>query len=146
MNGSTSLLSRCSIGWEQASTGMAHPQCFTRTSVPPWQRNPTWSQLDDADRKALENDDGPLWHKLLEALCPQIVVLSVAKDRLKHIAFTPRNDWTTVHTFLQKADDTPRARPYEIRARWYDVSQQQSLFVFGSAAQTPFGLLADRQK
>ena len=34
----------------------------------------------------------------------------------------------------------------KVRARWYEVGGEQSLFVFGAAAQKPFGLLADTQK
>ena len=108
--------------------------------------NPTWSRLDKADRAALEADGGPLWHMLLEELRPQIVALSVAKIHLKRIEFPPMTDWNVIRAFERAAGGDIRSRPYEICARWYDVGGERSLFVFGAAAQKPFGLLADSQK
>lgn len=108
--------------------------------------NPTWSRLDEADRAALESDGGPLWHMLLEELKPQIVALSVAKAHLERVRFTPLTDWATVHAFRRKADGEPLSQPYEIRGRWYQVGVEESLFIFGRAAQKPFGLLANSRK
>ena len=108
--------------------------------------DPTWSQLDMAHRATLEADGGPLWHVLLEELRPQIVAISVAKAHLERIVFPAISDWEIVHTFTKKANGTPRSRPYEIRARWYDVGGERSLFGFGSAGITPFQLLTDCQK
>ncbi len=110
--------------------------------------DPTWSRLGQADHAALEADGGPLWHKLIEELgrVSQIVAISVANAHLKRIKFVPQTDWRIIHAFGRKADGTPRSWPYEIRMRWYDVGGKRSLFVFGAAAQKPFGLLADCQK
>ena len=108
--------------------------------------DPTWSRLDEADCAALEADGSRLWRMLLEELRPQIVAISVAKAHLKRIEFVPRTDWKTIHAFERKADGSLRSRPYEIRARWYDIDGERSLFAFGSAAQTPFGTLAAGQK
>ena len=108
--------------------------------------NPTWSRLDEADRTALESDGGPLWHMLLEELQPQIVALSVAKAHLKRIKFTPVSNWEVIHTFKRKANGDPRSRPYKVCARWYDIGRERSLFIFGAAATTPFGLLSNSQK
>ena len=108
--------------------------------------DPTWSQLDKDNCTALEADGGPLWHMLLENLRPQIVAMSVAKDHLKRIRFAPGTGWKIIHAFDRKADATPRSRPYEVRARRYKVGGEQSLFVFGQAAQTPSGSLSNKQK
>ena len=108
--------------------------------------NPTWSGLGEAVRSGLAADGGPLWHMLLEALRPQIVALSVAKAHLKRIEFPPITDWEVIHAFGRTASGELRSRPYEIRARWYDVGGERSLFVFGAAAQKPFGTLAAAQK
>ena len=108
--------------------------------------SPTWSKLGQADRAALEANGGPLWHALLKALRPQVVALSVARDHLSRIEFAPTTEWETIHVFKKKDSGAPRSQPYEIRARWYEVDGERSLFVFGPAAQTPFGLLSDIQK
>lgn len=109
--------------------------------------DPTWSRLGKADRAALEDDGGPLWHLLLKTLKPQIVVLSVAKHHLGRIEFeSPDDEWRVIHTFDRTGSGAPRTRPYEVRARWHDVGGDPSLFVFGSAAQTPFGLVGSRHK
>lgn len=108
--------------------------------------DPTWSRLDRADRAALEADGGRLWHMLLEELRPQIVAISVAKAHLRRVEFEPRTDWKLIHAFECKADGTPRSQPYRICGRWYDLGGERSLFVFGAAAQRPFGTLAASQK
>ena len=108
--------------------------------------NPTWTGLRQADRAALEADGGPLWHNLLEALRPQVVFLSVAKRHLGRICFAPTSDWKTVHVFERTDSGTPRKRPYDLMARWYEIGGERALFVFGQAAQRPFGLLSDTQK
>lgn len=108
--------------------------------------DPTWSQLDRIDRAALESDGGPLWHMLLEELRPQIVVLSVARSHLERISFTPGADWEIIHAFTRTGDGSLRSRPYEVCRRWYQVAGAWTLFVFGAAAQKPFGLLPDSQR
>ena len=108
--------------------------------------NPTWSRLAEADRAALESDGGPLWHKLLQELKPQVIALSVAKAHLKRIKFAPLTNWEVIHAFKRKANDDFRPQPYEIHGRWYDVGGEPSLFIFGRAAQTPFGLLDNNRK
>ena len=108
--------------------------------------NPTWSRLGETVRSDLAADGGPLWHRLLEALRPHIVALSVAKAHLKRIRFASITNWDVVHAFGWTASGELRSRPYEICARWYDVGGERSLFVFGAAAQKPFGTLAAGQK
>ena len=108
--------------------------------------DPTWSKLDIANRKILESDGGPLWHRLLETLQPQIVALSVARKHLERIKFAPMTAWRVIRVFKRTGDGKPRARPYEFRGRWYKVTGEPTLFVFGEAAQRPFGSLHATQK
>lgn len=109
--------------------------------------DPTWSHLGQADRSTLEADGGPLWHMLVKALKPHLVFLSVAKSHLGRIEFEPLdNQWNVLLTFDWTGSGDPRSRPYEIQGRWYDVGGEPSLFVFGTPAQTPFGLVSNLQK
>ena len=55
-------------------------------------------------------------------------------------------EWQTIHAFTRTSRGRPRSRRYAVRARPYEVDGERSLFVFGPAAQTPFGLLSDNQK
>ena len=107
---------------------------------------PTWSRLDEDIRSVLAAEGSSLWHMLLEELRPQIVALSVAKAHLKRIQFTPMTNWGVIHAFGRTASGELRSRPYEICARWYDVGGERSLFIFGAAAQKPFGTLAADHK
>ena len=74
------------------------------------------------------------------------MVLSVAKAHLKRIRFASVTDWEVIHAFRRTASGQPRSRPCEICVRWYDIGGERSLFVFGAAAQKPFGTLAAAQK
>ena len=107
---------------------------------------PTWNDLDKTDQAALTDHGRPLWHKLLKELRPQIVALSVRKEYLDHIEFAPMTGWEVIHTFRRTSSGDFRCHPYEVCARWYEVGGERSLFVFGAAAQTPFGRLAGGQR
>ncbi len=61
--------------------------------------NPTWSRLSNSDRATLEVYGLPLWHSLLEALRPHVVVLSVARSHLDRIVFDALDRWKVMHTF-----------------------------------------------
>ena len=131
-----------------ASYYTGHSSTALHTDIcSPVATNPTWSRLGEVDQRALEADGVSLWHLLLRCLKPQVVVLSVAEQYLKYIQFEPLDEaWSTLHTLDRTANGAQRSRPYEVRKRWYDVDGAPSLFVFGRAAQTPFGLISAAQK
>ena len=108
--------------------------------------DPTWSRLSDADRHVLEADGGPLWHDLLRALQPQVVVLSVAKGHLSRIEFESLNEWHDFHVFGRKANGDPRNPPYVVRARNYLVGDTSSLFIFCPASRSPVAIGNDQKR
>lgn len=108
--------------------------------------DPTWSRLDVASTRILEADGGPLWHELLIALRPHVVVLSVARRHLGRVRFKPRTRASSIERFDSRADGSARRGPYEVCAWWCDVGDEPALFVFAPAAQQPLGLLATPQK
>ena len=108
--------------------------------------SPTWSRLSHADRRVLEDDGRPLWHELLVALRPNVVVLSVARKHLEHIAFEPLGTWEPIHSFYRKRDGTLRTSAYTAMGCWHLVGTEPALFVFCPASQTPLGSISDDQK
>ncbi|MCQ3812606.1 MAG: hypothetical protein KTV68_18875 [Acidimicrobiia bacterium] len=108
--------------------------------------DPTWSKLDEAERRLLEDDGGPLWHDLLRALQPQVVVISVARGHLSRIEFDPLNEWHDLHVFDRKTNGEPRKPPYVVRACNYMVGDTQSLFVFCPASRSPLAIGNDQKR
>lgn len=140
--------------WEPLLNGAAssyyegQPSTALHTDIcSPVATNPTWSRLAASARATLEADGGPLWHRLLAALRPHVVALSVARRHLSRIEFEAlTDDWEVIHRFERTSGGAPRKSPYEVSTRWYEVGGRRSLFVFGAAAQTPFGLLHKTQR
>ena len=131
----------------EASYYDGQPSTALHTDIcSPVATDPTWSRLDRDQWRALEQDGVPLWHDLLNILKPQVVAISVAEDHLKKIQFRALSDWVDVHVFERTKDDLPRVTPFKVQSRWHEVNGEPSLFVFGQAAEKPFGLLGDRQK
>ena len=108
--------------------------------------NPTWSRLGEGDRAILEADGGPLWHVLLEALEPHLVVLSVARRHLDRIRFNAPGGWRVIHAFERTSGGAPRSRPYEVSARWHRVGGGRSLFVFCPAGRTPLTISNEQKR
>ena len=105
----------------------------------------TWSRLNAAERNALEEDGVQIWHDLIESLNPHLVLISVAVAHLDKIKFTKLTEWKNLHAFINTASGRARKTPYEIKYASYLVANAETKFVFGQAAQTPFGLLGKAQ-
>ena len=133
----------------EASYYPGRPSTVLHTDIcSPVATDPTWSsrELDDADRQLLKGEGGPLWHDLLRALQPNVVVLSVACDHLSRIEFDSLNEWRDVLTFSQKVNGKPRKSPYMVRARTYMVGDTPSLFVFCPASRSPVPIGNDQKR
>ncbi|MCY4381522.1 MAG: hypothetical protein OXE44_00020 [Nitrospinae bacterium] len=108
--------------------------------------NPTWSGLGVAKRRSLQVRGGPLWHRLLEVLKPQIVLLSIARPHLSRIDYPALSDWRTVDEFKYK-NGKPRKPPYPVvDVRWYEIIGKRSLFVFSTANRKPLLQLTAEEK
>ena len=108
--------------------------------------NPTWNGLDRKTRMTLEADGVPLWHTLLKALQPHVVVLSIAKPHESRIKFKALSEREVVHVFDRTKTGALRKYPITVSARWYEIGGEPSLLVFAPAAQTPLGKLSNPQK
>ena len=109
--------------------------------------NPTWSKLGESEREVLLSKGAVIWHKLLTILKPHVVLQSIARKYLSKIRFAPLEDnWQTLHVFEFTKSGARRSRSLNVEFRWYKIMGHPSLFVFGPASQTPFGLLSNQQK
>lgn len=109
----------------------------------PLATDPTWSRLDRQEQAALEPEGSKLWHDLVEALEPDVVLISVKRERLSTITFPRAGPSTVIHT----VDGPTRTRPYRVEAFRHELAAGKTpLFVFGQASQTPFGSISGAQK
>ena len=111
----------------------------------PLATDPTWSRLATHEQATLQPAGQRLWHDLVEALQPDVVLISVSRHRLNLLAFPTVEPAIVMHT----VDGPGRARPYPVEQfRCRLASGKVPLFVFGQAAQTPFGTIsaADKQR
>ena len=102
--------------------------------------DPTWSKLDPECHNQLAASGINIWHRLLEIIQPDIILISVAEKLLNHIRFKLLEDWWTIHTIQRK-------NPYSVRSRKIQISSHKSAYlVFGRAAQKPFGHISNNDK
>jgi hypothetical protein len=106
----------------------------------PLATDPTWSRLD-GQRDQLAVDGMALWHRLVDHLAPDVIVISVAGHYRDQIAFADRLSWQPL-VAIQRED--PAKRPYQAvmqRATLPGCKGTETLLVFGPAAQQPFATL-----
>lgn len=53
----------------------------------PLATDPKWSRLGSKTTKILMDQGVPLWHRLVEVLAPDVVLISVARKHLQRIGF-----------------------------------------------------------
>jgi hypothetical protein len=105
----------------------------------PLATKPTWSHLKD-ERLVLGADGIEIWHRLMESLQPDVIIVSVARQHLRKIRFRGLSPWRTVHT-------VERSNPFKTEVREIEVcSHKPTLLVFGQAANLPFGTVSGYDK
>jgi hypothetical protein len=106
----------------------------------PLATDPTWSGLGHSEQTALLREGSELWHALVERLQPDVVLISIKREHLRKIRFPILEDARPIYT-------VERERPYTLElSRRQLASGKDSVFVFGKAAQTPFGLISGAAK
>lgn len=109
----------------------------------PLATDPTWSRLDQQEQALLEPTGRRLWHQLVDALQPDVVLISVGRSRLSKIGFPLIQPASVIDT----VDGPGRVRPYRVEAFRHELrSGKAPLFVFGQASQTPFGSISGLEK
>jgi len=106
----------------------------------PLATDPTWSGLANGDRVSLLHGGPPLWHKLIRALQPDVIVASVARQHLGRILFPRLGNWRVIHT-------VDRDRPFVTEAVDIDVVPgKRTVLVFGRCMNIPFGSVSHKSK
>lgn len=101
--------------------------------------DPTWSRLPRQHRSLLIDDGRSLWHDLVRALKPQVILASVARSHIESISF-PTGPWSELHRVERK-------NPYVIQKMDLSVEGgSRPALVFGRAAQKPFSLISNQDK
>lgn len=113
----------------------------------PLATDPTWTRLGQAERTALQREGVELWHDLVEALQPDVLLLSLRRDLLGEIGFRAVEEPRVVFTVVETRAGRRRTLPYRVEAaRRRLASGKEPLFVFGRASQTPFGSVSAADK
>lgn len=118
-----------------------HPNTALHTDIcSPIATNPTWSALSRKQRAMLEADGVTIWRSLVDALAPDVILVSIAERYLEKIHFSAVSQWQVIW----KLD---RERPYQVWGKLLTIkSSRPSLLAFGRAAQTPFGTISKAKK
>jgi hypothetical protein len=109
----------------------------------PLATDPTWSKLN-GQQDALALDGMALWHRLVDHLAPDVIVISVRGHYRDQIAFADRQNWQPLVT-IQRED--PTKRPYQALMQQATLpGGKETLLVFGPAAQQPFATLTQEAR
>ena len=88
----------------------------------------------------------PMWHGLMEALQPDVVIVSIRNDYVSRIKFDVLSDEESLHEFDFTKKGIRRHETYRVKARWHLIGDQPSLFAFGKAGRTPFQSIDNDKK
>jgi hypothetical protein len=106
----------------------------------PLATDPTWGGLASEDRASLVRGGPPLWHKLIRALQPDVIVASVAREHLDRILFPRLGKWRVIHT-------VDRDRPFVTESVDIEVAPgKRTMLVFGWCMNIPFGSVSHEAK
>lgn len=104
----------------------------------PLATDPTWSKLDGG-REAFLAEGVPLWHRVIEYLAPDVILISVAKRYRDLVAFASPDGWEPIWTISR---DHLGMSPYVVMGQRVELANgTRPLMVFGPAAQLPFATL-----
>ena len=106
----------------------------------PLATDPTWSGLSSSEQATLEQWGVAQWHRLIAYLAPDVVLVSIARDKMEKIDFPALGPSKVIHTIL-------RDNPYHVHARRLRiVEDKETHIISGMAAQKPFGKVSNADK
>lgn len=122
-----------------------HPNRALHTDLcSPLATNITWSRLSEHQKNALSRYGNRVWHKLVEILAPDFILISVAQDYLNAIRLGGSRFKECMRITHDKYG---RSRNhYIILTSKYSREGHTGTLVFGRAANIPFGTISNDQK
>jgi hypothetical protein len=99
--------------------------------------DPTWSRL--GQRRQLLGDGASLWRDLVDVLRPDVVLISVARDHLRHVSTLPPSSWRVAYT-------VERENPFEVRSAQAEIGGSGVPIYFGRCVNKPFGSVSTPDK
>lgn len=111
----------------------------------PFATDITWSKLSVRYRNVLRTDGVRIWHRLVEILKPDIIMLSITRKYLSLIRFR-KSTWKKHTSIFLKKDGSSRSKPYDIEVAKSQIVDKKGYLVYGEAAQKPFGTLSTGYK
>lgn len=88
-----------------------------------------------------------MWHKLVDQLLPDVIVISVARQHLSRIRFHRIGPVSQLLTIIGTTTGKDRKKPYHVEAQRAELTAgKAALLVFGEAANTPFGTVSNPDK
>lgn len=108
---------------------------------------PTWNDLVGSEQALLMQEGVPFWHRLVDYLAPDVILISVARHLRNLIRFELVAPWQPIYTIERRNDGQMKRRAYVVEAATIRLSSGKlTRIVFGQAAQTPFGLISNAEK
>ena len=111
----------------------------------PFATDVTWSELSENHQRLLSIEGCTFWHRLVEYLKPDLILISVARNHLLRIRVR-KSRWKTYTSIHNMSDGSSRPRPYDVETAEFEVEGKNGYLVFGKAAQLPFGTLSKAYK
>ena len=127
-----------------ASFYEGRPNTVLHTNVcTPLTTEPTWSKLRPTDKDELSKVGIELWKETIEALEPDIILMSVRENIVKSLC----NNFKPILTITKTKDGRPRKENYIVEEGTYKLPKCKfTLIYFGKSKQRPFDSISNETK
>jgi hypothetical protein len=101
-----------------------------------------WSCLRPDQQQSFAALGVPLWHDLIDALRPHVLLMSFPKSDRKRLRFHIERPWSTVCAIHEREDGSERTAPFLVEHAIAKLDGGDRIdLLFGQAAQKPWGTL-----
>lgn len=105
--------------------------------------NPAWSGLSADERRYLQRDGVPLWHRLINELRPHLILTSLGQEHLERIELQKLCEWERVETVRRRSGEAFEIKYCRIRVG----DDAETILVHGDGMRgRPFATLDKKSK